>query len=170
MAQHTDVFDLGRLGLTSGEARSLDLRVRVGEFQFGGQTYTAEEVPARLDVSRMPGGYALRLRFSDLLAGPCMRCLEEATHGVTVDAREIHQPGGGSDELSSPYIEVDELDVHGWARDALVLELPVQIVCRDDCKGICAVCGENLNTAGPDHQHEKPRDSRWSKLSEISFE
>jgi uncharacterized protein len=171
MAQHTDTLDLGRIGLHSGEGRSLDLKVRLAPLEFGGQTYTSDaDVPVRLDVSRMLGGYSLRLRFAAALSGPCMRCLEDAGHGVDVDAREVDQPGGGSDELLSPYVDGDELDLHAWARDALVLELPTQIVCSEECKGICGICGANLNTAGDDHGHEKAPDARWGKLSELRFE
>ena len=172
MAQHADTLDLGRIGLTSGEGRHLDLTVGLGELQFGGQAYSADpdSVPVRLDVSRMPTGYSFRLRYSLRLAGPCMRCLEDAGHPVEIDAREIDQPGGEDDELSSPYVDGDELDLRAWVRDALVLELPTQIVCSEDCRGICAICGENLNAAGPEHEHEKPPDVRWAKLSELRLE
>jgi DUF177 domain-containing protein len=171
MAQHTDVLDLGRIGLTSGEGRSLDLKVRLGELKFAGETYVAAgDVPVRLDIARMLGGYTFRLRYSASLAGPCMRCLEDADRTFAIDAREVDQPGAEDDELTSPYMDGDELDLQSWARDALVLEMPAQIVCREDCKGICGICGENLNHAGPEHHHEKPPSSRWAKLSEISFE
>jgi uncharacterized protein len=88
---------------------------------------------------------------------------------VQIDAREVDQSGGG-EELDSPYLEGDDLDLRSWARDSVALELPTQIVCRDDCKGICAICGENLNDADPGHHHEKAPDPRWNKLSEITFE
>ena len=98
-----------------------------------------------------------------------MRCLEGAGHELDVDAREIDQPGGG-EELSSPYVNGDELDVKSWARDALALALPVQIVCREDCLGLCAVCGANLNEAGPDHAHEREPDPRWAALRELKLD
>ena len=65
-----------------------------------------------------------------------------------MDAREVDQPGD-VEELRSPYLDGDELDVAAWARDALALALPTQIVCSADCLGLCPVCGENLNTAAP---------------------
>ena len=172
MAQNTEILDLGRIGLTSGEGRHLDLTVPMDDLSLAGQSYAAvpSKVPVRLDVSRMTGGYSLRLRYDVDLDGPCMRCLEKAGRSFHIDAREIDQPGGGSEDLDSPYLDGDELDLAAWARDALALELPSQIVCTEDCKGICAVCGENLNTAGPDHHHEKAPDPRWNKLSELKFE
>src|ERR1700759_2469908 len=170
MPQRTDLFDLSRLGLTSGEGRRLDLHVHVDPFHYGGQTYQVmpELVPVRLDVSRTTGnGFALRLRFSASLEGPCMRCLDPATPSFEVDAREIHQPGGG-DELQSPYVE-DELDLEAWARDALALALPAQLTCRPDCAGLCPQCGADLN-ADPDHAHESAPSARWAKLSELKFD
>jgi uncharacterized protein len=173
MAARTDIFDLGRLGLTSGEARHLDLTVALDPLQFGGERYEAApaEVPVKLDASRTTGnGWFLRLRFSAQLEGPCMRCLDPASRGFDVDSREVDQPGADDDELVSPYLAGDELDVHAWARDALVLELPTQIVCSDDCKGLCTICGENLNTAPAGHRHEAPPDARWAKLSELKLD
>jgi uncharacterized protein len=172
MPQRTDVFDLGRLGLSSGEGRRLDLHAGIDPFDFGGQRYAVadELVPVRLDVSRTTGnGWALRLRFAAPLEGPCMRCLQAASPVLDVDAREVHQPGGG-EELQSPYVGDDgELDVGAWARDALALAMPAQITCRPDCAGLCAICGADLNEE-PDHRHEQEPDPRWSKLGEIRFD
>ena len=151
----------------------MDLAVAVDPFAFGGQTYAPAGdpvVPARVEISRMNGnGYALRLRFGIDLAGPCQRCLDPATLHVDVDAREVDAPGGG-DELSSPYMDGEDLDLQAWARDALALALPTQILCREDCAGLCPECGANLNDAGPDHGHEPALDPRWSKLDQIRFE
>jgi uncharacterized protein len=173
MPQRTDVFDLARLGLTSGEGRRLDLHVHVEPFAFGGEEYAAapDLVPVRLDVSCTTGsGWALRLRFAVSVSGPCMRCLEPAEPLIEVDVREVEQPGAGDDELSSPYVNVEgELDLAAWARDALALTLPAQITCRADCAGLCAQCGANLND-DPEHAHEAAPDPRWAKLSEIRFE
>ena len=172
MPQRTDIFELGRLGLTSGEGRRIDLHVAVAPFDYGGQRYEVEPslVPVRLDVSRTTGnGWALRLRFEAGLQGPCMRCLEPAELRFAVDSREVSVPGGG-DELQSPYVGAeDKLDLEAWARDALALALPVQITCRPDCAGLCPQCGANLNE-DPDHRHESGPDQRWAKLSELKFD
>jgi uncharacterized protein len=137
----------------------------------GGERYATEGglVPARLDISRTTGfGYALRLRFEVTLAGPCMRCLESAAPTFSIDVREVSQPGEG-DELESPYVEGGVLDLHAWARDALLLSVPATLLCREECAGLCPVCGENLNAA-PEHRHERELDPRWAKLSELRFD
>jgi DUF177 domain-containing protein len=164
------VFELGRLGLSSGEGRRLDLEATVDPLEFGGQRYGPEprEVPVTVDVARTTQGYSLRLRYRVAISGPCARCLEDAQRAVEVDAREVDQPGG--EELRSPYVSGGELDLRSWARDALSLALPAQIVCRDECLGLCDVCGENLNRAAPDHHHERPPDPRLAKLGELKLE
>lgn len=172
MALRSDSFDLGGLRLSSGEGRRLDLHVAIDPFLLGGESYLVDPavVPARVDVSRTTGGgYALRLRFEASLLGPCMRCLEPASPVFSVDAREVSQPGG-TDDLASPYVEEGVLDLRAWARDALALSLPTTLLCQEDCAGLCAICGENLNQAGPEHHHERAADPRWAKLSELHFE
>ena len=172
MAPRSDVFDLGGLRLTSGEGRHLELEVAIDPFELAGERYTVEpaQIPVRLDVSKTTrDGYALRLQFTARLAGPCMRCLSGAEPEFPVEAREISQPGAG-DELESPYVDHGELNLRDWARDALALALPAQILCRPDCAGLCSICGADLNEAGPGHQHEREPDPRWSKLSELKFD
>ena len=167
----TDVFELEPLGLRSGEGRRFELEVVADDLSYGGQTYAVRPVPLGvvLDISRTThAGYALRLRFSATVSGPCMRCLEPAAPTYDVDAREVSVPGGG-EELQSPYLnEAAELDLAGWARDALVLAVPDQILCRPDCAGLCPVCGENLNEH-PDHAHEREPDPRWAALRDLKL-
>lgn len=172
MSLRADSFDLGGLRLSAGEGRRLELAVGIEPFDLGGERYAVEPspVPVRLDVSRATGdGYVLRLRFDAPLAGQCMRCLEPATPAFSVDVREVSQPGEG-EELSSPYVDHGLLDLRSWARDALALTLPATVLCREDCAGLCPVCGIDLNTAGPDHHHEREPDPRWAKLSELRFD
>lgn len=172
MPPRTDSFELSGLHLTAGEGRRLDLAVGIEPFSLGGEQYAAQPavVPCVLDVSRTThNGYSLRLRFTASVSGPCMRCLGPAAPSFDIDAREISQPGEG-DDLTSPYLQNDVLDIHSWARDALALALPAVLVCREDCRGLCPVCGVNLDEAGRDHAHERPMDSRWAKLSELRFD
>jgi uncharacterized protein len=171
MPSRADSFDLSRLGLSSGEGRSLDLAVPMEPLYFAAQEYASgDDARVRLDVSRTTAnGFALRLRFEVGLHGPCQRCLEDADAQVAVDAREIEQPASGDENLSSPYVDGETLNLRAWARDALALALPTQIACGEECRGLCAICGANLNDE-PAHEHEPPPDPRWAKLSELKLD
>ncbi len=175
MPVQVDKLDLASLRLSPGEGRRLQVAVAIEPLMLGGERYAARPASptAVLEVSRMVGhGYALRLCLQAALAGPCMRCLGEAAPTVRVDAREVDRPGEG-EELCSPYVHGETLDLAAWARDALVLEAPVQVVCRSDCAGLCPVCAADLNDfdpAGPEHHHEREPDPRWAKLRELRLE
>lgn len=169
MGAETHELDLSGLRLSPGEGRRLDLSVTVEGVQLGGERYEAEpaRVPVQLEVSRMSGnGYALHLRFDARLSGPCVRCLKDASPDVHVDVREVDRPGGG-EELSSPYVHDDTLDLASWAHDAFLLSSPAQVLCSEQCAGLCPVCAADLNEAGPEHRHERPPDPRWAKLREL---
>jgi uncharacterized protein len=173
MAQASTIIDLARLSLAHGEGRRLDLPVRLDALELGGQPYSTvpDSLSARLDVSRHSNGFAFRLRFPLRIEGPCMRCLEGATLATEVDAREVSQENTDDDELLSPYVAGDELDLGRWAHDAAMLALPAQFLCRPDCAGLCPVCGESLNDADPQaHQHQAAPDPRWAKLKELKLE
>ncbi len=158
--------------LTPGEGRRIELEVPAGGLELGGERYEASpgRVPVQLEVSRMTGGgYALHLRFSARLSGPCMRCLKEAAPEVEVDAREVDRPNEG-EELQSPYVADEQLDLAAWVHDAFALAAPAKILCREDCAGLCPVCAADLNEAGPEHRHESAPDPRWAKLRELKLE
>jgi len=178
----TDELDLAGLRLSSGEGRRLQLHTRVEPLLLGSERYDAAptdrrsaSLPVQLDVSRMiGGGYALRLRFTAAVSGPCMRCLKPAAPLVEVDAREVQASGDhgveGADDLDSPYVHDETLDLGGWVHDAFALAVPAKVLCAEDCRGLCPVCAADLNEAGPQHVHETAPDPRWAKLRELKLE
>lgn len=169
----TTIIDLSRLSLAHGEGRRIDVPVELDPFELGGQTYLANpSAPTvRLEVSRPSGGFAFRLRFPVHLGGPCMRCLEPAALDLEVESREVDQSATDDPELRSPYVSDDELDIGRWAHDATLLALPTRLLCREDCAGLCPVCGESLNDADPaTHAHEEAKDPRWAALDDLKLE
>ncbi len=172
-AARTTIIDLARLSLSHGEGRRVELPVELEPFELGGQTYVADP-PAptvRLEVSRPSGGYAFRLQFPVHVEGPCVRCLEEAALDLDVESREVDAANTDDEELRSPYVVDDELDIGRWAHDATLLALPTRLLCRPDCAGLCPVCGVSLNDADPaDHEHEQPTDPRWAALRDLKLD
>jgi len=171
--QSSTIIDLDRLSLGHGEGARLDMPAAIGSLALAGQEYEpSDPVQVRLDVSRPSRGYAFHLRFRVRIQGPCMRCLEAAAVEAEVEAREIDQRDTDDEELRSPYVNQDnELDLGRWAHDAAILALPARILCRADCAGLCAVCGETLNDADPaEHEHDSGPDPRWAKLDELKLD
>lgn len=165
-----NTIDLTTLALRPGEARRLDLELVLEPLLLGGEPYDfgSEPAPGRLDVSRTSSGHALRLQLEATLHGRCMRCLTPAEFEVEVESREVDQPGTGDEELASPYVTEEELDVAAWAHDAIALALPQTLLCRPDCAGLCPDCGISLNDIPEgEHVHEAEPDPRWAKLREL---
>lgn len=161
-------FNLRRVKLRPGEQLHDTLEVELPAFEFGGQRYVPvpEEVPAELEVTQATTGTVFRLDFRTRLHGPCYRCLEDAVLEVPIHAREYQASSAEDEELTTPYVVADELDVSAWARDAVALALPDKILCRPDCAGLCPVCGVNLNDEPHAHETDE-RDPRWAALEAL---
>lgn len=164
-------IDLIALTLRGGEAARLDLRMWPDPPVAGGEQLAIAEDPllARVDVSRTSSGFALRLRSQATVTGTCARCLEIAERRIEIDAREVDQASADDPELRSPYVSEGLLDVDAWVHDALTLAVPERLLCRDDCAGLCEICGISLNHVDPSgHRHERSPDPRFAKLRELS--
>jgi uncharacterized protein len=174
MEAERGTIDLERLSLAPGQATRVELELPIDPVRLGDTSYEPglEATPARVELSRTTGGgYALRLVMDAELAGPCVRCLEEARPRLKIDAREVDQPASGDEELRSPYVADGKLDAAHWANDAVVLALPAQPLCRPDCAGLCPVCGESLNDAEPGvHDHPRDGDPRMAKLRDLKLD
>jgi uncharacterized protein len=106
------------------------------------------------------------------LQGECARCLAEIHDDIVADFQELFvyeesdtATHGGEDDVSR--LEGDLLDLEPLLRDSVVLTLPFQPLCRDDCPGLCVECGARL-ADDPDHQHEEPIDPRWATLQGLT--
>jgi uncharacterized protein len=162
-------FDLRSVRLRPGEEHRDEIELELTPFEYGGQRYlpVPDTVPAELVVSRASTGTVFELRLAARLHGPCYRCLGDAALDIAVDAREYQATNPeGSDDLRTPYLADDVLDVQAWARDAIALALPEQILCREDCAGLCAVCGKDLNVEPHEHEEEHV-DPRWDALAKL---
>ena len=162
------VLNLRTLKLRSGEQFADEREIQLEPLELGGQRYlpVPETVQAELSITRASTGTVFELRFRNRLHGPCYRCLEDAVLELPISAREYHATNPDSEELRTPYLEDDRLDLSAWARDAVALALPLQILCRPDCAGLCPVCGKDLNAEPHTHDEEKS-DSRWAALAEL---
>jgi uncharacterized protein len=161
--------DLRQVKLRSGEQFADVREVQVEPFQLGGERYLP--VPDRpagaFRITRASSGLVFELKLTARLFGPCMRCLTETSVSADVSAREYQASSPvGTDELATPYLADDRLDLSAWARDAVALSLPDKILCRAECAGLCPECGADLN-AQPHEHADRAADARWAKLEEL---
>lgn len=162
-------FDLRQAKLRPGEEYRDEQEIELAPFDLGGQRYlpVPESVPAELVVSRVTSGTVFELRFKARLHGPCVRCLKDAVVDLPINAREYQATSPGeAEELRTQYVQDNRLDLSIWARDAVALALPEQILCKEDCAGLCAVCGDNLNENPHEHEEERS-DPRWAALESL---
>jgi uncharacterized protein len=162
-------FHLRQAKLRPGEEYRDELEITLSPYDLGGQRYlpVPEVVTAELAINRGTSGTTFDLRFPVRLHGPCYRCLKDAALDLSIHAREYQATSPGeSDELRTQYVADNKLQLSDWARDAIALELPQQILCRPDCAGLCPVCGEDLNENPHEHVEERS-DPRWAVLEEL---
>ncbi len=103
------------------------------------------------------------------LIGQCVRCLADLSQESVADLQELYlypeNVAADDDPDEIRQLSGELLDLEPALRDAVVIDLPFQPLCRPDCAGLCSRCGADLN-AEPDHEHAESYDPRWAALSE----
>jgi DUF177 domain-containing protein len=163
------VFNLRSVKLRTGERLDEAVDVQLEPLVLGGQEYlpVPAEVPAELSITKATSGTLFELAFAVRLHGPCFRCLRDAVLELPIRSTEYQaNDPAGDEELESPYVADDSLDLSAWARDALALELPEKILHSPDCAGLCPVCGKDLNDEPHTHDDDAT-DSRWAALEAL---
>jgi len=167
-----NTLNLRTLRLRSGEQYRTTETLMLEPFDLGGQRYAPvpDEVAAEVVVTQATTGTVFELSFAVRLEGPCFRCLEDAALDLKIRAREYQaNDPEGDEELATAYVHEDRLDLEEWARDAIADLLPEQILCREDCAGLCPECGRNLNDEPHEHESESG-DPRWGALADLRGE
>jgi uncharacterized protein len=106
----------------------------------------------------------------------CTRCLTPVERVLVIafqadfvdkemfpDSKEVHLENS---DLDTDVIQGNELDLAQVAREQILLNLPEQVLCREDCRGICPVCGKDLNEGRCDCA-DKEIDPRWAVLKDL---
>jgi uncharacterized protein len=151
-------FDLRSLHFGERSETWREIPVDVDPFTFAGQTYTVEDnvVGLRIDAARVGDRLTVDGSFETVLHGPCERCLEDVRLPLRGEGRDVVNHGESEvddDDEEETYVRHYILAADHWVRDLVATALPIRLVCRDDCLGLCPVCGVNLNEAGVGHTH-----------------
>jgi uncharacterized protein len=151
-------FDLRSLRFDRSGAAWRRLPVEVDPFVFGGERYRVldDMVDLSVEASRVGSKLVLRCSFATELHGACARCLEDVDLALEVSGADYVADGEsqGVEDGEEPYARGYQLQADRWVRDLLAAALPAQLLCSDDCLGLCTVCGANLNEVVGPHVHE----------------
>ena len=156
-----------KLRRSHGQRQHEIRRGRLGELRVGDSRVVANaevEVDAVLDS--VDGGIEVSATVRAPWEGECRRCLDPISSELEVEVREMYRnhPAREADEDEDTYpLGGELLDLSPLARDALLLELPINPLCRTDCPGLCPSCGAS-RLAGPCGCPEPAVDHRWAAL------
>ena len=155
------VFDLKH---RPGEMREKTLDIVVpegfGNAVIGIRVGSAMHIEARLES--LHDGILASGEVTATAEGECGRCLIDVAQPVEVEFQELF--AYSFDEAFDYTVHDDYVDLEPVVRDAVVLSLPFQPVCQEDCLGLCPQCGVRL-LDNPGHEHEAPVDPRWAALA-----
>lgn len=162
-----------------------ELRVNARELlrQPGTVRSISTRLPAEafeIDDERVAGAIAIELAVVSNVDGivvsgalvvpwraPCRRCLTEVVEAATVSIDELYQDDVTDEEAFA--IEGDQIDLAPMVREYVLLELPDAPLCRDECAGICPVCGVDRNDVTCECDITV-RDERWAALDALRLD
>jgi len=180
------VFDSHELGRRPGALQRLNRSIDAPkDLGIQGVIGVPEGAPMELDLrlESVMEGVLVTGTARALAKGECVRCLEPLELSLEADFQEMFsypdaddrgrvkaEPVGDAEESAEDedrlFIEDGLFDLEPVLRDAVVLALPMQPVCQDDCLGLCSECGVRL-TDDPDHHHDAV-DIRWAALQGLA--
>jgi uncharacterized protein len=151
---------------------TLDFVEKLAEFGLENESNLRDEVQIQVNIEKRAPHYFLKnvVRIHGRFA--CDRCTVEFDSSFTGESRVVFSSDEAmlamSDADDIHYIAPDtkEIDITGEIRDTVLLTLPMKVLCSEDCRGLCAGCGANLNSescrcAAP------PADPRWEALRKL---
>jgi uncharacterized protein len=175
------VFDTHELGRRPGALQRISRTVDAPkDFGIADVVGVPEGAPVELDLrlESVMEGVLVTGTARASAEGECVRCLEPLRHEVAADFQELFtypdaddrgrtaEPVDGEEDEDRLFIEDGLFDLEPVLRDAVVLALPMQPVCRETCEGLCPQCGVRLDE-NPDHHHDAV-DIRWAALQGLA--
>ena len=120
-----------------------------------------------INIGRTPQGLVVQADFSAELTLECVRCLTEYEHELDWSFTELYAFDNRSETESGLILPEDaQIDLADLLREYALLEVPISPICKPDCQGLCAECGQNLNEKDCGHKPIEP-DLPFDKLKDL---
>ncbi|MEI8131879.1 MAG: DUF177 domain-containing protein [Leptolinea sp.] len=120
-----------------------------------GSDLNLQKLSGKVKLTRMPKGILVQADFSSSIAAECVRCLDEFDLPLKTDISELFAFHANSVAETNLIVPEDaDIDLQPLLREYLLIEIPIKMICREDCKGLCTICGENLNHQTCEHRSE----------------
>lgn len=150
-----------------GTSKTIELVFPHLEFE---PDFDLEDVHGPLKVSVTNDGVALEGNLTAHTELGCSRCLTRYQQQLNLQFTEVYSfaPSGTTedDNKEQPLPPDGVIDLEPLIREYALLDIPIKHVCREDCKGLCPVCGTNLNEEDCGHRQEEI-DPRMAKLKQL---
>lgn len=128
------------------------------------------DLSGKAKVTRTAQGLLLQVRLNALVKSECVRCLDEFNQYLETDFTELYAFNRNSVTDSGLILpENGKINLAPIVREEMLLAIPISPLCRPDCRGLCPICGENLNHGFCDHQEEST-DARLDILKNLRSE
>lgn len=156
------LFHIDPSMMDTGEAFAVEISGIPFEEEYNAEYTFAGPVELKARGMYISGGVEMEGTVTGVINVQCARCLKEFGYPVSVDFREFF---GGDDRLESyPIDEGDNIPLDRMILEAISLSLPNRFLCREDCKGLCPVCGHDLNEGDCGCGTNKETDSPFNVL------
>jgi uncharacterized protein len=158
------VVNVAELLRTPGATRDVDAELALADLDVSDARFSGEEVDVTLHLVSLANGIVVRGHLRAGWHGTCRRCLAAVEGSMDVDVDELYQVVV-TDPDAFPVVD-EQIDLAPMVRETLLLDVPDAPLCRDDCAGLCPVCGIDRNL-GTCSCVVEVRDERWAALDAL---
>jgi DUF177 domain-containing protein len=128
---------------------------------------TLHDLSGMVRVTRTPQGLLFQIKMKAFTQMACVRCLKDFLQNLDIDFSELFAFSKRSVTESNLILPEDgKIDLAPLLREYMLLEIPINSLCKEDCKGLCSICGEDQNQITCNHD-EGTSDERFAKLKSL---
>lgn len=148
------------------------------QLEADGECRFENDIFARLEIRKVADIVEVEGRIETKTSATCGRCLEAyetpVTHDFAVIFTQAPEPDLTREEIALReedlgliYFKGDTIDIHDAIQEQVILSLPVRPLCREECRGLCHACGENLNEGDCNCNRGSTVDPRFAVLKNL---